>query len=880
MKRKVHVVPHMHWDREWYFTTEESRILLINNMKEILERLENDPEYKYYVLDGQSVILEDYLEIKPENKDRIKKLVQTGKLIIGPWYTQTDEIIVNGESIVRNLLYGIKDCEEYGSYMKIGYLPDSFGQTEQMPQILNGFGINRILFWRGVSELHGTDKTEFYWNSQEGSKVLAQIFPLGYAIGKYLPNDEDALKKRLDSYLKVLENGAVTENIILPNGHDQMPIQQDIFEIMEKLNNIYPEKEFFMSNFEKLFEELEKNPEKFDTISGEFLDGKYMRVHKSIYSTRMDIKIIHAQTENKLTNILEPLATIAYSLGFEYYHGLIEKIWKILMKNHAHDSIGCCCSDIVHSQILSRFQLADDMIENLIKFYTRKIVDAIPNKKDMDKLTIFNLLPYKKSDIIKATIRIRSQRFSIYNANNNAIPFTIKRAEEIDPGLVDRQIVHYGVYDPFMEYDIELSNEDIPAMGYTTYYINPNDESSTIVTKTIEKNFIENNLFMINVNSNGSINIFDKKFGKTYKNQMIAEDGSDDGDEYDYSPLLNDWVLTSKNVKATINFDFSAYSENVRIKYRFEVPKDLDSRKNRIIDSYVDFNIKVSLNKNDNKINMEFELDNQAKDHRVRFLFNTGYESNFSITDNQFGTINRPVIESGEKVWIEENWKEKPSPINPMMSFVDLTDSKTGYAILTNGLREYEIIGDKFDTIALTLFRSVGLLGKEELVRRPGRPSGIKLPTPDSQLIGKLKTKFAIFTHEGDTIVGNVPAVAKEFCTELRTYNKIPFDAMKLNKVSFNTPDVFSLLEKEKDGTILSVLKKSEKSEEIILRLFNPSRINVISDSIKFNNKEIASIVYTNLNEEAISNIDKDSVKNLEEFKTCQVKTFKIGLKK
>lgn len=224
--KKVHIVPHMHWDREWYFSTEESRILLVNNMEEIMEMLENHPDYPYYVLDGQTAILEDYFAIKPENKERVRKLVQSGKLIIGPWYTQTDEMVVGGESIVRNLLYGLKDCEEFGSPMKIGYLPDSFGQSSQMPQILKGFDIKYSIFWRGTSERHGTDNTEFYWETDEGSKVLVQLFPLGYAIGKYLPEDEEKLQERMEKYFKVLDRGATTENIILPNGHDQMPIQK------------------------------------------------------------------------------------------------------------------------------------------------------------------------------------------------------------------------------------------------------------------------------------------------------------------------------------------------------------------------------------------------------------------------------------------------------------------------------------------------------------------------------------------------------------------------------------------------------------------------------------------------------------------------------
>ncbi|MDU2852058.1 MAG: alpha-mannosidase, partial [Clostridium sp.] len=466
MSKKVHVVPHMHWDREWYFTTEESRILLVNNMEEIMDMLENNPSYPNYVLDGQTAILEDYFAAKPENKERVKKLVKEGRLIIGPWYTQTDEMVVGGESITRNLLYGLKDCEEFGDAMMIGYLPDSFGQSSQMPQILNGFGINRSIFWRGVSERMGTDKTEFYWEGEGDSKVLTQLFPLGYAIGKYLPSNMDDLKKRMDKYFPVLDKGATTENIILPNGHDQMPVQKNIFEILEKLKELYPERDFFLSRYEKVFEELEKE-KNLPTLRGEFLDGKYMRVHRSIFSTRMDIKASNTRIENKITNILEPLASLAYSLGFEYHSGLIELIWKEIMKNHAHDSIGCCCSDKVHKEIMNRFFLAEEKVDRLIDFYMRVIVDAMSKEIALDKLTAFNLLPYEREAVVKGEIITKMKNFNLVSDDEEEYDFQVINKEVVDAGLIDRQIVHYGNYDPFVRYTIELKDV-IPSMGYKT----------------------------------------------------------------------------------------------------------------------------------------------------------------------------------------------------------------------------------------------------------------------------------------------------------------------------------------------------------------------------------------------------------------------------
>ncbi|CDZ84139.1 alpha-mannosidase [Citrobacter koseri] len=434
---RVHITPHMHWDREWYFTTEASRILLVNNMEEILTRLEQDAEYKYYVLDGQTAVLEDYFAVKAENKARVRKLVQAGKLIIGPWYTQTDTTLVSGESIVRNLMYGMRDCQAFGEPMKIGYLPDSFGMSGQLPHIYNGFGITRAMFWRGCSERHGTDKTEFLWQSADGSEVTAQVLPLGYAIGKYLPEDEAGLRKRLDSYFDVLERASLTKEILLPNGHDQMPLQQNIFAVMDKLREIYPQRKFVMSRFEEVFEHIEARREQLATLKGEFIDGKYMRVHRTIGSTRMDIKIAHARIENKIVNILEPLATLAWTLGFEYHHGLLEKMWKEILKNHAHDSIGCCCSDKVHREIASRFELAEDMADNLICFYQRKIADNMP-QSDADKLVLFNLMPWPREEVINTTVRLRASQFSLRDDRGNAIPYCIRQAREIDPGLIDR----------------------------------------------------------------------------------------------------------------------------------------------------------------------------------------------------------------------------------------------------------------------------------------------------------------------------------------------------------------------------------------------------------------------------------------------------------
>ncbi|MCK8085866.1 mannosylglycerate hydrolase [Vibrio sp. 1CM8B] len=878
---RVHITPHMHWDREWYFTTEESRILLVNNMEEIMNRLESDPEYKYYVLDGQTAVLEDYFAIKPENTERVKALVEAGKLIIGPWYSQTDTMQVSGESIVRNMMYGIRDCMKFGDAMKIGYLPDSFSMSSQLPMIYNGFDITRAMFWRGCSERHGTNKTEFLWQSNDGSEVTAQVLPLGYAIGKYLPQDEEGLRARLDKYFPVLEKPSVTKDILLPNGHDQMPIQKDIFEVMDKLREIYPDREFSMSRYEEVFEKVEAARDQLDTIKGEFNDGKYMRVHRTISSTRMDIKLIHAEIENKIVNILEPLASIAWTLGFEYHHGLIEKMWKESMKNHAHDSIGCCCSDKVHAEILNRYILADDMATNLIHFYKRKIVDHMPDREGCDKLAMFNLSPYEREEVVNTTITIRAQEFSIFDENENPVEYFIQDKRQIDPGKVDRQIVHYGNYDPFMEFDIQIKRT-VPAMGFTTLHIQGNEKGAVKVAE--QKDYLlENEYYRINVNDNGTLTIFDKETEQVFDQVLRLEDGSDDGDEYDYSPSRQEWLLYSDEFPVETSIDHQGFQSVANIAFRMNVPANLAEREERTgQNGFVEAQCQVVLKQGSRRIEVRMELDNQADDHRVRVLVPTPFISETVVADNQFGCITRPTNDPAMAVWEEEKWKEAPVPVYQLMNFAALENGKAGMAIMSNGLREFEVIasqGDENrDTFALTLFRGIGVLGKEELLLRPGRPSGIKIPTPDSQVRGKLVCEFTLCGFSGNHIDANIMAQARDNVTQIECYNKIPYNAMKLNVGEQNLPMSFSLLSKQQSGAVLSVLKKAEDEDALIMRVYNPAETGSVSDSIFFT-QVVSSWKETSMDERVREgDLATETFGDLSfgELASCQAKTFQI----
>lgn len=595
-----------------------------------------------------------------------------------------------------------------------------------------------------------------------------------------------------------------------------------------------------------------------------------MRVHRTIGSTRMDIKIAHARIENKIVNLLEPLATLAWTLGFDYHHGLLEKMWKEILKNHAHDSIGCCCSDKVHREIVARFELAEDMADNLIRFYMRKIADNMP-QSDADKLVLFNLMPWPREEVINTTVRLRGSQFNLRDGRGQPVPYFIRHAREIDPGLIDRQIVHYGNYDPFMEFDIQIS-QIVPSMGYRTLYIEANQPGNVVTPKSKTEGILENAFWQIALNEDGSLRLVDKDSGVRYDRVFQIEEGSDDGDEYDYSPAKEEWAITSANAKPQYDIIHEAWQSRAIIRYEIAVPRNLSERRAKQCSGRVGVETVITLSHNSRRIDADINLDNQADDHRIRVLIPTPFNTDVVLADTQFGSLTRPVKDCAMNVWQQEGWKEAPVPVWNMLNYAVLQEGRNGIAVFSEGLREFEVIGEENKTFAITLLRGVGLLGKEDLLLRPGRPSGIKMPVSDSQLRGSFSCRLSLFSYIGTPVTAGVAQQARAWLTPVQCYNKIPWDAMKLNKAKFNVPESYSLLKMPPVGCLISALKKAEDRQELILRLFNPAELTSCDATVAFSRK-VMTCTETMMNERF--NTEKNEVlKELALFLPGQSRTF------
>lgn len=841
MKYKVHVIPHFHWDREWYFTQEESDLLLLHNMEEIMSRLETDEQYPYYILDGQMSIMEEYIEFAPQNLERFKRLVAQGKLIVGPWYSQTDEMVVGGESIVRNLLYGHALAEQYGEVMKIGYLPDSFGQSAQLPHILNGFGIERAIFWRGVSERFGTNKTEFHWESSDGSNVLTLLLPLGYAIGKYLPEDPAQLAERMSKYMPVLEKGATSKHLVLPHGHDQMPLQKNIHEVIEQLEKLYPDNEFSLTNYDKYFEELEAENNELDTIHGEFLDGKYMRVHRSIYGSRMDIKNMNTTFEQLMANTVEPLAAMYYLLSGVHYPKYIESIWKPVLKSHAHDSIACCCSDPVHHLIKERFYKSLVQAEELKNYTVRQIADHI--MVDGEIIVAYNTLTQKRNGTFEIEVVTKKPFFKLLK-DNQEVEYQIVEKTIYDAGLVDRQLVHYGDYRPFHLFKL-IVNDQLPAFGYQTYQLVETEDAPML--KKQETDRIVTDFYTITVEKNGQLTILDKQSQEKYEGVFKIDSQSDVGDSYDFSPLAEDIIFTTDDVNANTVIVEHQYGFEIDIAYQLPLPKTIADRVNQLATTEISISQSIKVSKQTREIQTSIVIENTAENHRMRLHIPMGIPVKTVTADNQFGTITRASRDEALDIWEKENWSERPDAIYPFLNFLQIQEGTRACQVMTKTSREYEIVGESLDVLAITLFRSIGLLGEKDLTRRPGRPSGIALPIPDSQMQGRIVTELAVNFEQQQSLFA-LAEMTKRYTTTVAYYNRNGYNAMKLNRLNITLPSTLSLIETEANTSeVLSIIKKAEKTNDIIVRYTNykPKQ----SFALKLNKQYIKTITEARLDE-------------------------------
>lgn len=899
MKRKIHVIPHSHWDREWYFTTSRSKVYLMKDLGDVLNTLENDPEFKYFMVDAQGSLLDDYIKWRPQDKERISKLVNDGRLVIGPWYTQTDQLVISGESIVRNMYYGMKRCESFGKYMNVGYVPDSFGQSGNMPQIYRQFGIEDTLFWRGVSD-DMVKHTDYNWRGDDGSVVFTTQIPFGYYIGGNIPEEPEENEEFWQKECLEKAGGrSATRHIYFPNGFDQAPVRTNLPQLVKERNEKDPENEYVISCIEDYIKDVKSENPELEEVQGELVIAKHMRIHKSIFSSRSDLKVMNTQIQNYVTNVMEPLLTISYNLGNEYPHEAVAEIWKLLFENAAHDSIGSCISDTANEDVYVRYKQARDIAVNLVELHSRLIATNVKNDADMT-FTAINTLPQKRKDTVIIKTYVPGGKFAIIDEKGNDVDYTIIKSRDLTDYVLSQTIMldpsrKFYVPDQVLEVTMAIKANDVPALGYVQYSIDTQKDSHK---ETADKKVLENKYYTIEVEENGSLTIVDKANNVTYKNQGILVENGDDGDSFNYSPPRKDMEVFSNESKCTVKISGSDIYDQAEIHFDMVVPADLDERAEGKVSVTMLVDMTVALRKDSKVIDFNVKVDNKGLSHRLCVLFDSQIVSAFNYADQQFGLIKRPnYYEKEMKLYMESmnnktekkagiqelanwandqsTWQEPPISIEPTQSYVSLTDGKTGIAVIPQGVREYEVLDDS--KIRLTLFRTYGFMGKENLIYRPGRASGERIiETPAAQLLKEMEFNFGFTSYAGDINDSDIDTLAKQYNTNLEVYTYAEFLNGRLifsqREIEGQNAKIHSLFETE-GNLVVSAVKKAEEDDGYIIRLYNGKDHKDLDDKIKFN-FDIKEAYYTNLKEEKTEEIKvENNTISVKELSHCKFVT-------
>ncbi|MBI4318326.1 MAG: hypothetical protein HY675_07540 [Chloroflexi bacterium] len=416
-KLKLVVLSHTHWDREWYLPFQEFRLKLVRLIDELLDILRQDPDYRYFMLDGQTIVLEDYLEVRPERRAELLAHIASERVLIGPWYVLPDEFLVSGESLIRNLLTGLRLASEYGKPMKVGYLPDQFGHIAQMPQILGGFGIDSAVIWRGVGD--SVRHTELLWQAPDGSSVLALYLPSGYFNAPDLPLNEEELLARIDSQRRLLEPRATTPYLALMNGADHAFPQAALSKILATANTSLDDAQLMHANLPWLIDRIKREIDHdrqygtvLETLSGELRSCATAHLLPGVASTRMWIKQQNAACETLLEKWAEPFSAFA-SLEAEQLHpgvcstavcrrpdaatqprnaerwrAALRLAWKYLLQNQAHDSICGCSVDQVHEEMRTRFDWCRQIGEAVTREALLELTAHIDTRMDLGRLDV------------------------------------------------------------------------------------------------------------------------------------------------------------------------------------------------------------------------------------------------------------------------------------------------------------------------------------------------------------------------------------------------------------------------------------------------------------------------------------------------------------
>lgn len=691
---KVFTYLHTHWDREWYRTFEEFRIRFVEVFDDIIKKLENN-EFEQFYLDGQTVVIEDLLDIYPEKEKYIKELISQKKLLIGPWYTLSDEFLVSGESLIRNLFYGLRDAKKFGTTDFCGYLPDAFGHSQGMIDILASFGIQNAVLARGAGELPAV----FVWKSKSGAQVNAIHLIGGYFQDALHHNNFDCLKNILEKNLEK----SCEDAILLPVGADHLGACDSFH---SKLNNL--DKNFIIQEG-GLFDYLDLDFKNLQVCQNELRDNSCNFILSGTYSSRGQLKRQNTLLTAKIKKIESFLAlhpTFDMNVA-----PILDYTWRLLLQNHAHDSICGCSLDEVHQEMITR----NKKISHILDTLENKAITMLEGDSPM----CFNTSGFEYSGVVKfyTTKKLKNKGFELVECKKDFPQQILQNIQKIPVSedlckiytyittVNNLKPLQYQALEPVLSGDLKYS-----------------------------ENSIENGYFLLEIDKN-CLNLTDKKTGKKYSDFVHFTDVADVGDSYNFSPLVPDKPIMAN--LSGFKIKNGQHQIILELKHTLKIPaKTTKKRSNKTI-SHV-FLTKIVIENNSPLLKFITKFENKSENHLIQVRFNLEKPILETVSEDSIGTIKRKFNPDYDlqKVASAKPFQELLTNFAPMQRFVRAHD----LAIFTKGLHEYEIAQNQ---LCISLLRCVGMLSGRNLHTRYN-PAGPTIPAVEAQSLGEHTVEYAV----------------------------------------------------------------------------------------------------------------------------------------
>ncbi|MBO4406183.1 MAG: hypothetical protein J5849_00645, partial [Clostridia bacterium] len=586
------IISHTHWDREWYMPLENFRHRLTDLMDRLLAALEKEPDYIFH-LDAQTVVLEDYLLVRPEKRALLTELIRNRRIVIGPWYLQNDFYLTGGEATVRNLLEGARLCREFGGSSRVGYAADQFGNPSQLPQILKGFGLDSFVFGRGFAryDLSPEGKpvprktpTEFIWRGGDGSEVLAIHMRHWYNNAQRFSAD---IEKAL-GYLKLIEKSfddefTLTPYLLLMNGVDHLEAQPDLPEIAERMQERLPEGQYVLQYdlddyVEAVGGYLREHGVSPDVVEGELRESHDVTVLQGTLSSRPYLKIANDEAGILLGSYLEPLYAMMEKAGMKgvYPADRLRYTWKNLMRNHPHDSICGCSHDAVHRHMENRFEeifeYAGEQLRRGLLTLGEHTARLRGGDGDEYLITVANTLAFPRRGIVRVTARIpvsdEIASFHLLDGDGNEAEYRILSQKDADT----------NVYSPInlpgkvavTEYELLIDAGEIAPYAVKTFLLTRGGPIPSVVPAETGGDGIENEYWSLSLDRDGRVVLRSKDGARLFPDLLTPEDRADVGDSYCFRPGTDEPVADFRAELVSVRK--AELSESFTLRYSLALP--------------------------------------------------------------------------------------------------------------------------------------------------------------------------------------------------------------------------------------------------------------------------------------------------------------------